>query len=294
MRIMMSAAASAVAPGIIRHLQWLGHTVIGHDSEPNGAGARMCDEFYRSPPVEESWRYRTFIQSIKYDLYLPFLDAELRFFSNPTYDVPPKTACPKPGALMAFTNKVVQHALLRERGFTVPRRTIDGDVIVKPEFGQGGKGIFRTKDPRVALQLRESGNFLLQEFIDGMEYTIDVLTDLDGGFLFAVPRMRIVARGVSVIGQVSMDDEIIDLAKQIVKSFSFRGPINIQVIRERETGDLFIIEINPRLSGSCMFTVMAGFDILDATIRLFSGEPFGLPKKVEEIMVRRYYVEERA
>jgi carbamoyl-phosphate synthase large subunit len=293
MRIMMSAAGSAVAPGIIRHLQKLGHYVIGHDRQKHGAGARICNVFYQSPPVEESWRYSNYLQTIDYDLYLPFLDEELRIFANPSYGIPDKTICSRQGALSDFTNKIVQHRILREHDITVPRATIDGDLIVKPEFGRGGKGIFRTRDAMTAIRLRESGNYLVQEFIDGMEYTVDVLTDMGGGFLFAVPRMRIAAKGVSIIGQVSMDEEIIDLAKQIVKLFAFRGPINIQVIRERETGDLFVIELNPRLSGSCMFTVMAGFDILDATIRLSLGLPFVAPERVEEIMVRRYYVEER-
>lgn len=294
MRIMMSAAGSAVAPGIIRHLQKLGHFVIGHDCEPHGAGARMCDEFHRSPDAEEAWRYYCFIKRIEHDVYLPFLDEELRIFANPSYGIPKRVICSPERTLRDFTSKLMQHRCLRVRGFIVPRNTVDGDVIVKPDLGRGGRGIFRTRDAMTALRLREVGDHLVQEFIDGVEYTVDVLADMDGGFLFAVPRTRLQAAGVSIIGQVSMDDEIIDLAKQIVKSFTFRGPINIQIIRERETGDLFIIEVNPRLSGSCMFTVMAGFDILDATIRLASGLPFVAPERVEEIMVRRYYVEERA
>jgi carbamoyl-phosphate synthase large subunit len=293
MRIMMSAAGSVVAPGIIRHLQKLGHFVIGHDCEPHGAGAGMCDEFHRSPRTEDAWRYSCFLGTREHDLYLPFLDEELRLFANPTYGIPAKAICSKQGTLTAFTNKMIQHSLLRERGFITPRATIDGDLIVKPAFGRGGRGIFRTKDAHIALRLRDAGDYLLQEFIDGIEYTVDVLADLNGGFLFAVPRMRLQANGVSTIGQVTMDEEIIELAKQIVKSFSFRGPINIQIIRERETGDLFVIEVNPRLSGSCMFTVLAGFDILNATIRLAFGLPFVPPARVEEIMARRYYVEER-
>lgn len=282
MRIMMSAAGSAVAPGIILHLQALGHYVIGHDCEPNGAGLRFCDEWYCSPrggPADFSRQF---------DLYLPFLDDELRRAATG------KIMCSRGETIAIFTSKKAQQDAFEQANLPVAPRTATTPCMLKGTFGQGGKNV---------IPLYAGGDLLVkimsqfgvpQKLIKGDEYTVDVLTGLDGGFLFAVPRLRLQAKGVSVIGQVKMDPEIIALSRRIVETFKFAGPINIQMIRERETGKLYIIELNPRLSGSCMFTVMAGFDILQATIRVFDGEPFIEPTRVEEITVRRYYVEERA
>ena len=293
MRVMMSAAGTAVAPGIVRHLQRLGHHVIGHDSCALGAGTAIADEFQQSPSVSDSWQYMRFLAQRTHDLYLPFLDEELRVFSNISYGMPQHTLCSPGDTLRTFTSKIVQQNVLQFYSLPVPRATIDGDVIAKPDLGRGGAGIIRTRDWKLAGHLRAGGRHLVQEFIAGDEYTVDVLTDLDGGYLFAVPRLRIQAKGVSIIGQVQMDPEVIKLAQRIVSAFKFAGPINIQMIRESGTGKLYIIEINARLSGSCMFTVMAGFDILDASIKLWQRQPFVAPEKVEEIIVRRYYVEEK-
>lgn len=287
MRVMMSAAGSAVAPGIIRHLQRLGHYVIGHDCCQYGFGPTVCDEFHHSPPVSRSSDYIAFLLAIKRDFCLPFLDEELRLHGfSPFLD-----AILSPD-IDVFTSKVNQQHEMQRAKLPVAPIAISGDVVAKLDHGRGGKGII-VKPPEVLIEELAYEGYLTQRFIDGEEYTVDTLTGMEGAFLFAVPRLRIQANGVSVIGKIVMDEEIIDLARQVVSKFAFRGPINIQIIRERDTGKLYIIELNPRLSGSCMFTVMAGFDILDATIKLWEGKPFVKPKIEDGLIVRRHYVEDR-
>lgn len=276
MRVMLSAAGSPVAPSIIRHLQSLGHYVIGHDCLPYGSAA---DKFIQSPPVGSLYlsRFAEFLIENDVDIYLPYLDEELELVSGITI-----ACCSPPKTVEIFTSKSKQCRAMEAAGLPVP--PMADRIILKPDCGRGSKGIL--KHPAL-------DGYVAQQQIEGDEYTVDVLTGMKGKFLFAVPRLRIVAANVSIIGQIKMDEEIIDLAQEVVGRFWFRGPINIQMIRERDTGKLWIIELNARLSGSCMFTVMAGFDILDATIKLWEGKPFVAPEKVEEITVRRHYVEER-
>jgi carbamoyl-phosphate synthase large subunit len=292
MRIMMSAAGSAVAPGIIRHLQKLGHYVIGHDGCAFGYGATICDEFHKSPPVSEAWEYSHFIRDVKYDLYLPFLEHELLVFTNPSYDVPDRTVCSDVRTLRGIIDKEIQQEWLEEADLPMAPGIHKAPCVLKGQFGQGGRNVLKLGYAEPWIIALMSQYCVVQKLIEGDEYTVDVLVGRDGRFLYAVPRRRLQASGVSVIGRIEMDKEIIDLAKLVTKTIEFAGPINIQMIRDK-AGKLYIIEINPRLSGSCMFTVMAGFDILDATIRLWSGEPFVQPVKIEEITVRRHYVEER-
>ena len=283
MRIMMSAAGSAVAPSIIRHLQSLGHTVIGHDSSPwittTGANRHV-----RSPRATGN-EYLRFIRNFEnsYDLYLPFLDEELRVFalSGITRLGEPAKLIRSPNVtLLTFASKVRQQRALTLAGLPV---CPEAKVIIKPDEGRGGKGI-------IQIETSMAGGFVVQQHLTGPEYTIDVLTDLEGNFLFAVPRERLAASGVSTIGRIVMDEDLIDLARDVVGKFQFAGPINIQVMQAPD--DDYIIEVNPRLSGSCMFTVMSGWDILADTIKVFEGKPFVPPKKIEEVTIRRTYVEE--
>lgn len=289
MRVMMSAAGSVVAPGIIQHLQSWGHFVIGHDMQRYSYGASICDEFHTSPPVARAKDYLDFLSFRDCDAYLPFLDEELRL---PGFNIVAGVNFASPATtLHMFTSKIRQQDALELAGLPVaPHWKWGSDYVAKPDHGRGGKRNFRAAYGDIADALDDRG-WLVQQFIEGDEYTVDVLTDLNGGFLFAVPRLRIQANGVSTIGRISMDGDVIKLARDVCANFEFRGPINIQVIREKDTGSLFIIEVNARLSGSCMFTVIAGFDIVEATLRLYQGLPFIEPEEVKELTVRRHYVE---
>lgn len=277
----MSAAASPVAPGIIRHLQKLGHFVIGHDNNKDGAGASMCDEFHQSPKVSENpKRYVDLIRSIEHDAYLAFLDEELRYCA-----VGPLHAA----TIRIFTSKIAQQGALWDAGLPVAPRARAGDVaIAKPDRGRGS----RVSELPPYVRIGGGWDVLYQRKITGTEYTVDILTDMKGAFLFAVPRQRVEKSNVSLVAKVDMSEDIIDIAKRLCKAFTFAGPINMQLIIDQETGEPFITEVNARLSGSCMFTVMAGFDILDATCRLHQSLPFVPPKNVREVMFRRYFIEE--
>src|SRR4030065_217381 len=62
---------------------------------------------------------------------------------------------------------------------------------------------------------------------------------------------------------------IIDFTKDIVSKIKFKGPINIQcIVRDNE---IYLIEINPRLAGSAIFSIMAGFDIIKDSIDIWTG-----------------------
>jgi hypothetical protein len=279
MRVLMSAAAGPTAPGIIRHLQSLGHFVIGHDRNPDGAGARMCDEFHRSPMIATDPKdYVDLIRSIEHDAYIARIDEELRYCA-----VSPLHAA----TVRIFTSKIAQQSALWDAGLPVVPRARAGDVaVMKPDRGRGSRVTFLPPYTRVP------GEYLFQKRIVGTEYTVDILTDMNGKYLYAVPRQRLEVSSVSLVGKIDMSEDIIDIAKRLCRSFTFAGPINMQLIVDNETGEPLITEVNARISGSCMFTVLAGFDILDATVRLHQSMPFEPPKQVREIMIRRYFVEE--
>ena len=67
---------------------------------------------------------------------------------------------------------------------------------------------------------------LVTEYIDGVEYTIDVLVNTNGDFIFSVPRERTSTNAVSVSGKIVMDDILIQFSKDVVDKFNFIGPIN--------------------------------------------------------------------
>jgi carbamoylphosphate synthase large subunit len=70
-----------------------------------------------------------------------------------------------------------------------------------------------------------------------------------------------VHRGVSIIGKIVKNNTLIRYVKNLSKKLKFNGPINIQVILDKNK-KICILEVNPRLSGSIEFSIKAGFNPL--------------------------------
>ena len=71
--------------------------------------------------------------------------------------------------------------------------------------------------------------------------------------------------------QIVQDDQIITAMKKLVKDFKPCGPITVQLIRERESGEDYYIEINPRFGGGAPLSIKAGADSARALLLLLSG-----------------------
>ena len=111
---------------------------------------------------------------------------------------------------------------------------------------------------------------VIQEYLDGPEFTIDVLCDFSGRPLSIVPRERVVVRaGVIDRGRTVNDPALIDLARACVSALPFRGPINIQC--RVHNGRPTVFEINPRFSGGIPLTIEAGADFPAMLLHLHAG-----------------------
>jgi carbamoyl-phosphate synthase large subunit len=107
--------------------------------------------------------------------------------------------------------------------------------------------------------LRQHSELIIQEFIPGQEYTLDVLADLKGQVLSVVPRERLEVRS----GEVSKSRtvyrvELIEQGKGIVEKLGAIGPITVQCIDSGEA--LYWLEINPRFGGGVPLSIHAGVD----------------------------------
>jgi len=113
-------------------------------------------------------------------------------------------------------------------------------------------------------------NPVVQEYLEGPEFTIDVMCDVEGRPLSIVPRERVVIRaGVIDRGRTVRNQKLIDLAQLACEAIPFAGPINIQC---RMRGDEPVIfEINPRFSGGIPLTIQSGADFPRMLVRMAMG-----------------------
>src|SRR5207245_1893590 len=133
-------------------------------------------------------------------------------------------------------------------------------VLVKARLGFGSRHIYRAHD-------REELDFFLshtpvdsivQKACEGEEFSVDVLCDMEGRCLNAIPRTMIESKGgESIKGMTIKDAELIELGRAVAEALPLAGPANIQCFREPE-GRLEVTDVNPRFGGAFPLPTAAG------------------------------------
>jgi carbamoyl-phosphate synthase large subunit len=146
-------------------------------------------------------------------------------------------------------------------------------LFIKPRGGRGGVQAFPV---RTAEELTFFLNYVhdpvVQRYLDGPEFTLDLLCDFDGRPLSVVPRERVVIRsGVIDRGRTVNDPALIALALDCARVFQFAGAVNIQcrVVQGVPT----VFEINPRFAGGIPLTLAAGADFPGMLVDLALNRP---------------------
>ncbi len=117
------------------------------------------------------------------------------------------------------------------------------------------------------------GDYIIQPYISGKEFTVDIFCDYEGNPAYITPRERIAVRAGEVLKtQICQDKTIIEEMKKLVADFKPCGQITVQLIREEATGEDYYIEINPRFGGGAPLSMKAGADSAEAVIKMLSGK----------------------
>jgi len=145
-------------------------------------------------------------------------------------------------------------------------------LFLKPRSGRGSVGahpIFNERELRFFLEYVHDP--VVQEYLQGREFTIDVLADFSGTIISVVPRERLVVRsGVTDRGRTWNNPDLIELGARTAEALELRGPANIQI--KWHEGKATIFEVNPRFSGGIPLTIAAGGDFPSWLIRMRCGE----------------------
>jgi carbamoyl-phosphate synthase large subunit len=133
-------------------------------------------------------------------------------------------------------------------------------LFVKPRHGRGSIGAFAARSQReLEFFLSYVPDPIVQEYLQGPEFTIDMFCDGAGRPIAIVPRERAVIRaGVTDRGRTVRDPALIGLAASCASALVFHGAVNIQC--RILNGRPHVFEINPRFSGGIPLTIAAGAD----------------------------------
>jgi carbamoyl-phosphate synthase large subunit len=168
----------------------------------------------------------------------------------------------------------------------------DYPVVLKPRTGSGSRDISVVASAGELAGLERSAEFIVQEYLPGDEYSIDVLSDTRGHVIAAVPRVRArVDSGVSVAGRTVHDPELEQLGATVASVTGLTYISNVQARRD-VAGRPALLEVNPRAPGALPLTMASGVNMPRLALDALRGLP--VPEHLdfrETAMVR--FLEER-
>ena len=263
-----------------------GGRVIVTDIDPSSPAVHLADRSYRVPISSDAGYVDALLEicaAEQIGLVVPTIDDELETLANARHRfeaLGAVLAC-SPAATAALCNdKYRTCAHLVSRGVDAALSWLPGEIpadapellFIKPRIGRGGVGAHLIRNRRERVFFLEYVNDpVVQEFLEGPEYTIDMFCDWAGTPLSIVPRERVLVRaGVSDRGRTVKSRTLETLAKRVAAAIPFAGPVNVQCRMRGKTPVVF--EINPRFSGGIPLTIAAGADFPAMLVQLATGE----------------------
>ena len=256
--------------------------VVAADPSPL-APARYAADAWLAPPRIDDPDYVPFLQRVVAEhgvrAVVPLTDLDIEVLSRA--DLP--AFVPEPEVCRATYDKYEAHLLLERLGLPSPPTVLPGEepgsypVIVKPRQGSGARSIHVAADAEEAAffvrYVREP--VMVQRLMGGPEFSIDLLCDLDGRCLNAIPRTMLESRGGESIKGAAIDDaELIELGRAVGEALPVRGPCTVQAFRDPEIG-LGVTDVNTRFGGAFpapMYAAGPGRTYPELIVRMAAGE----------------------
>lgn len=167
----------------------------------------------------------------------------------------------------------------------------DFPFIFKPRIGSGSRGIRLVKSNQDVIGIPRDGSYLVQEYLPGMEYSVDVYVAAKGRVIANVIRERLkVDSGIAVISQTIHNEALSKQAEQIATLLDIRYVANIQ-FRLNTSGQPRLLEINPRFPGTMPLTVMSGVDMPAMCIADVLQQPLKTYYPYQNIAMVRHWQE---
>lgn len=163
-------------------------------------------------------------------------------------------------------------------------------LVLKPRWGSASIGIefpesleeFEFAYQLLNIKLRKTILFeaskedinaaiLIQQKLDGPEYGMDIVNDLEGNYFTTVVRKKISMRAGETDKAISViDAKFSEIGKKIAEHLSHIGNLDCDVFEHND--ELYVLELNPRFGGGYPFSHEAGMNTIQAYLSWLNGE----------------------
>lgn len=306
MNAAVTAVGGIVGQSIIKALQNTEYAVIGINSEVLGVGLYAANRSYIGPYANDPKFIDRLLEICKKEdckVIFSGLDAELMPLSKNIEKFKINGVFPAVSGsevVETCTDKWKTFKFLKNNNLPTPQTyklenysfEMDFPVILKPrKGGQASKGVFlvsnRREFDKYNAQL-DVNNYLVQEFIEGDEYTCGTVS-LEDNCVGTIVMKRELREGNTYRAFVVKDEKLMSFVKRAINFLKPFGPCNVQLRLRDEIP--YIIEFNARCSGTTASRALAGFNepemVCDYICRGVRNPHF----EIKEIVILRYWQE---
>jgi carbamoyl-phosphate synthase large subunit len=289
--VLVTSAGSAPAVAVmaaLREQQEIPVRVVAADMDPLSVGFHLSDAGLLVPPAGDP-TFVDFMLSVCHEqgveVVFPIIDEELQVFA----DAAPRFAergiaviTNAPEVVRVARDKWLTYGWCRQHEVLAPRTWLAAEppaaptlpLVVKPRSGRGSVGV---QVMRTAEELRErlarEPELLVQEFIEGPEFTVDILADREGRVLSAVPRERLMVKaGMCVKGRTVNDPRLLELSVHVAEEFGLTPRGNVQFCRSVRDGEYYLIEVNAKFGAGLPLTTAAGVNMPLLLLKMLRGD----------------------
>lgn len=272
-------------------------TVFGADMSESAPGLFFCDRTVIVPRIKSEQYIPALLEVCKkekIDALIPTIDTDLLVLTENKEcfaRVGTRVVISERDKIMICRDKRLTADFFRSVGLKSPRSTGDADryqdgypAFIKPK--DGSSSIFAYKvnnEEELMAYAAQVPDYIVQPFIEGTEYTVDIFCDFNGDPIHITPRIRLAVRAGEVLKtEIVQDERIIEEIKRLISEYKPCGAITVQLIRETQSGEDYYIEINPRFGGGAPLSMMAGADSAEALLKLMNGESVAYIEKAAE------------
>lgn len=261
--------------------------LVGTDLSDDAPALYYCDLQYQTPAIKDKQYIPNLIsicQGEKIDLLIPTIDTDLLVLSQSIESfkkIGTRVLISNEESIRICRDKRLVSGFFESIGIKTPKPvddindyTLGYPCFIKPKDGSSSQFAFKVNN-RSELEgyVQNVPDYIIQPYIQGKEYTIDILCDFNGNPITLTVRERLAVRSGEVLKTQIIEDKGIEKeCLTIIEKFRPCGPITVQLIKERRTGINYYIEINPRFGGGAPLSIKAGANSAAALLLLLKNK----------------------
>jgi exosortase/archaeosortase family protein len=275
--IAVTGAGGPAGVAVIRALQAAGDHVLAIDANPDAVGLRLAGRSAVLPRADHPDYARSLKAAVEEHRPAALICtvaeeyAALAPLAGELAGMGVRTWLPDPATADLCLDKVAFATTMHAAGVPHPATAwtaatagqIPGPWVVKPARGRGSRDVIMVDDPAdLAHAFAAVPGAIVQTRLGGREFTADALVGPDGTLLACVPRWRDETRGgISTRGTTFESLAVTEVVAATLRAVRHTGPANVQGF-VAESGEVTVVEVNPRFSGGLPLTLAAGADVV--------------------------------